>query len=476
MSDSVRKNEYLPKGWGWTTLDAITTNHDGTRIPIKSDDRKSRQGAYPYYGASGIIDTIDDYLFDGTFLLIGEDGANLITRSTPIAFQARGQFWVNNHAHVLQTCGGIPLEFVEGFISSIDLQPYVTGSAQPKLTQRNLNRIRIQLPPLTEQKRIVAKVEVLLERVNQASERLDRVPDLLKRFRQSVLTTACSGQLTADWREENPKSKSEAKPPLNSNEYDAELLGELPETWCWAEIEEVGNVKSGKRLPKGEKLVDYVTPFPYIVAGQLKNGTVIEKNQKYLTPEIQKKIKRYTINVGDVYITIVGACIGDAGVVPLQKDGANLTENAAKITNFDGILSGYLSVWLRSLVAQQVINQMIMSGSQGKLALKRIKVIPVPLPSIAEQEEIVQRIDALFEIANKIEQRISIGTNQTEKITQSILDKAFVGELVETEADLAHREGRDYEPASVLLERIAAGRAAGNGKPKKKSRKKAVRK
>jgi type I restriction enzyme S subunit len=95
----------LPPTWCWVTVEQLTENFDGQRVPVKSEDRKHKQGVYPYYGASGVIDQVDGYLFDGTYLLIAEDGANLLSRSTPIAFQASGKFWVNNHAHVVRLFG-----------------------------------------------------------------------------------------------------------------------------------------------------------------------------------------------------------------------------------------------------------------------------------------------------------------------------------------------------------------------------------
>jgi len=114
----------LPEGWVWATVEQITENFDGKRIPLKASDRNSIQGKYPYYGASGIIDYINDFIFDGSFLLIAEDGANLLSRSTPIAFQAHGKFWVNNHAHCLRTIVS-PLGYLETYINSLSNQSNV---------------------------------------------------------------------------------------------------------------------------------------------------------------------------------------------------------------------------------------------------------------------------------------------------------------------------------------------------------------
>jgi type I restriction enzyme, S subunit len=152
----------IPNEWLWTYFGQITFNRDGARIPIEKAERATRHGAYDYYGASGVIDTIDDYLFDKPLLLIGEDGANLVNRSTPIAFIAHGKYWVNNHAHVLDGISFEFLRYLEVYINSIDLRPYLTGMAQPKMNQAKMNSIPVPLPPLAEQHRIVAKVDALM--------------------------------------------------------------------------------------------------------------------------------------------------------------------------------------------------------------------------------------------------------------------------------------------------------------------------
>ena len=148
-------------GWQCQPLGKITTNEDGRRVPIRKEDRESMHGKFPYYGASGVIDHINDYIFEGERLLIGEDGANLVTRSTPIAFIATGKYWVNNHAHVLAFNGKAELHYLKGFINSIDLQPYLSGTAQPKLNQKALNRIPVPTPPLDVQRRFAAVVETI---------------------------------------------------------------------------------------------------------------------------------------------------------------------------------------------------------------------------------------------------------------------------------------------------------------------------
>jgi type I restriction enzyme S subunit len=157
----------LPSSWARVRFGEIMVNRDGERIPVSKEERETKAKTYDYYGASGVIDKIDNYLFDKPLLLIGEDGANLINRSTPIAFIARGRYWVNNHAHVLDGISEDFLRFIELHINAINLEPYVTGTAQPKMNQAKMNSIPIALPPLAEQRRIVAKVEQLMKLVDE---------------------------------------------------------------------------------------------------------------------------------------------------------------------------------------------------------------------------------------------------------------------------------------------------------------------
>ena len=148
----------IPDSWVWARFGTAMINRDAERIPLSVNEREKLQKIYDYYGASGVIDKVDKYLFSKPLLLIGEDGANLLTRSKPIAFIARGQYWVNNHAHVLDSSDGLLLEYVAAYINAINLAPYVTGTAQPKMNQEKMNSILIPIPPTDEQARIVQKI------------------------------------------------------------------------------------------------------------------------------------------------------------------------------------------------------------------------------------------------------------------------------------------------------------------------------
>jgi len=188
-------NSSEAKKWPKKQFGEMVDNFDGMRIPIKLDVRTKKKGPYPYYGASGIIDYIDEYIFDGNFLLIGEDGANLIYRSSPIAFRASGKFWVNNHAHVVQPKGDIPLDYLLYFFSITDLKPFVTGAAQPKLTQKDMNSIPVPFPPIAEQQHIVRMANNQMGILNKAQEKLQDQIDAIGKLPVSLLRRAFNGEM-----------------------------------------------------------------------------------------------------------------------------------------------------------------------------------------------------------------------------------------------------------------------------------------
>ena len=151
----------------WTTsrFDGLSINFDGKRRPVKGSDR--RPGPYPYYGASGVVDHIDDYIFDGDYLLVAEDGENLRTRQTPMAFLARGKFWVNNHAHIVTGNERADTRFLMYALRHVDIDAYLTGAVMPKLTQGNLNRIEVSHPLLPEQRAIAGVLGALDDKIEQ---------------------------------------------------------------------------------------------------------------------------------------------------------------------------------------------------------------------------------------------------------------------------------------------------------------------
>lgn len=201
----------IPQGWMCATLESCSINKDEYRIPITKADRNIREKIYDYYGASGVIDKIDGFTHEGRHLLVGEDGANLVARSTPIAFIADGKFWVNNHAHVIATIDCITLDYLAIHINAISLKPYISGGFQPKLSQANLNRILIAFPPLAEQQAIVAKVEKLLVLCDQLEAQINQNQSHADQLMQAVLKEAFSHNSEAE--PTAAKSKTSADTP-----------------------------------------------------------------------------------------------------------------------------------------------------------------------------------------------------------------------------------------------------------------------
>lgn len=196
----------LPKGWAWTRFSAITINRDSERKPLSSSQRTDVAKIYDYYGASGKIDKIDKYIFDERLLLIGEDGANLVTRSKPIAFFAEGQYWVNNHAHCIDATDKFILEYLCFYINAISLEKYVTGSAQPKMTQDNMNSILIPLPPYSEQKRMSQRLNEVMYTVDNIEIGKVAIRELASKAKSKILDLAIRRQLVPQNPDDEPAS------------------------------------------------------------------------------------------------------------------------------------------------------------------------------------------------------------------------------------------------------------------------------
>jgi type I restriction enzyme S subunit len=182
LTECMRPKE----GWEEKTLPDISENLDSVRKPVTKGKRTA--GIYPYYGASGIVDYVDDYLFDEDLLCISEDGANLLMRTYPIAFPISGKVWVNNHAHVLRFNSMTTQKYVEYYFSGMKLDEYITGAAQPKLTQKAMNSIIVNLPSSLEiQHQIVSRLDALSARVKQLEEVQRKTMEECDALKQAML-------------------------------------------------------------------------------------------------------------------------------------------------------------------------------------------------------------------------------------------------------------------------------------------------
>lgn len=251
-SDKPHYENKLPNGWCLTNIGELLINRDGERKPVSSAIRnKQKNKVYNYYGAAGIIDKVDGYLFNERLLLIGEDGANLLSRSKDNAFFADGKYWVNNHAHVLDAIDKNLLDFVAIVINAMKLDDYITGSAQPKLSQDNLNKIPIALPPLYEQIRIVAKLKYWFSFVDCIEYNKGNLQDTIKQVKSKVLDLAIHGKLVP--QAPMDESASELLKRINPKAEitcDNGHYQKLPEGWAVCQL---------------DSIISYEQPTPYIV-------------------------------------------------------------------------------------------------------------------------------------------------------------------------------------------------------------------
>ena len=196
LFDSYLNQVFSQRGEGWveTNLASIAENLDSRRVPITKSKRT--KGEYPYYGASGIVDYVSDFIFDEDLLLISEDGANLLARTYPIAFSASGKYWVNNHAHVLRFKNGNQQKFIEYYLNSISLVPYISGMAQPKLNQKSLNNIPVPMADSVIVNEIVKKLNVLSNDIDELEVTYKNKLASLEELKKSLLQKAFSGELT----------------------------------------------------------------------------------------------------------------------------------------------------------------------------------------------------------------------------------------------------------------------------------------
>ncbi|MED9351105.1 restriction endonuclease subunit S [Escherichia marmotae] len=188
-----------------TQLETLVSIHNGARKPVSSVVREGIKGIYPYYGATGIVDYLNDFTHEGRFLLVGEDGANLLSKSKKLAYIINGKSWVNNHAHVLKEKDNNLLDFIQLAINSLDISQWVSGSAQPKLTKKSLLTLPIPVFTLEEQTIIIRRVEQLFAYADTIEKQVNNALARVNNLTQSILAKAFRGELTAQWRAENPE-------------------------------------------------------------------------------------------------------------------------------------------------------------------------------------------------------------------------------------------------------------------------------
>ncbi len=246
-------------------LGELTENFDSKRVPVKELDR--RPGPFPYYGASGIVDHVDDYLFDGEYLLIAEDGENLRTRQTPIAFMASGKFWVNNHAHIVRGNHQAETRFLSYALSQTDISGYLTGSTMPKLTQGNLNRIPVVAPPLAEQKAIAVVLGALDDKI-ELNRRMNATLEAMARaLFQSWFVDFDPVRAKLDGRQ--PAGLDPATAALFPEHLEESPLGHIPQGWTAGKLGDIGT-----NPRRGVQPSDIAPNTPYIAMEHMPHRSI----------------------------------------------------------------------------------------------------------------------------------------------------------------------------------------------------------
>jgi type I restriction enzyme S subunit len=342
------------------------------------------------------------------------------------------------------------------------------GGAQPNITNKIIREWSMTLPPLPEQHRIVAAIEALFARLDATNERLDRVPAIMKVFRQAVLAAACDGRLTEDWRLDNPSVETareliqslthKQKRNLKNSALEVpetniqEISENIPLSWHEVRLEEIATkITDGTHHspPNGSD-----GDFKYITAKNIKNEGINLSNVTFVSSDVHKEIySRCNPEYGDLLLIKDGATTGIVTLNNLDEPFSMLS-SVALIKFPSKIDTKYIVYCIRSPNFQSNISEKMGGAAITRLTLKKISNMSVPLPPLPEQQEIVRRVDALFAFADSVEVKVAAAREKTERLRQSVLAKAFSGELVPTEAEIARQEGRGYESAGELLERI----------------------
>ena len=432
------------------------------------------RGPYPYYGASGVIDSVDSYLFDGTYLLVTEDGVPL-SRSKNIAFLASGKFWVNNHAHVVKALGDLPLGYLQAFTNSADRQEYVTGTTRLKLTQAALNSIPVPIAPLAEQRRIVAEIEKQFTRLDASVAALKRVQANLKRYRASVLNAACEGGLVpteaefarADGRDYEPadrllerilaqrrarwesqeKRRGKYKEPVAP---DTSNLRALPEGWMWATVDQVSHrIQYGTSSKAGSD----ATGIPVLRMGNIRNGDLDLSDLKYLSAQ-DTDVQKTLLEHGDLLFNRTNSAelVGKCAIFKGASSRACFASYLIRVS-FEKVLPELACAYINSEHGRRHISR-VRSQQVGQANVNGTKLaaMPIPVPPLAEQRRIVAEVERRLSVIQQAEAAVEANLARAERLRQSILKQAFSGKLVPQDPD--------DEPASVLLERIRAEREA----------------
>ena len=431
-------NEELPKGWIVAPLRGVVSARKGKKPKTLHDS--AVPGSVPYLLIDQMEGKAARHFTDDSKVTIADKDEVLLVWDGSIGKCASGLKGAVGSTIVALKPIGIESRFLEAFIKSSrrTLVETSRGTGLQHINQEVFWDLPFPLAPLTEQRRIVAKLETLLGKVDACQQRLTKIPVLLKRFRQSVLAAACSGRLTADWREEN-----EAEAEAGDSVEVPDEFPSLPENWRWQLLESVC-----------EKIVDCPHSTPkWTDSGRLcarttnfKLGFLDLSEVRYVSDAtFNERIERLRPKSGDVLYSREGGILGIACMIPPKIElclGQRMMLFRAKL-DFSAAL---LMHWLNSRVIFRRVQELTGGSASPHLNVRDIKAFPTPVPPLAEQQEIVRRVEGLFALADQIEARFQKARAQVAQLTPSLLARAFRGELVPQDPN--------DEPAAKSLERI----------------------
>ena len=383
----------IPASWKWVRFGHVTLNRDAERIPLSKGQRSRLAKNFDYYGASGIIDKVDKYLFDKPLLLVGEDGANLLARSTPIAFIASGKYWVNNHAHVIDTIEFDLLKYLETFINAIPLTPYITGTAQPKMNQEKMNGIVVALPPLAEQKRIVAKIDELFAIADSMGDAADGLSSVAKRLDKKILDLAIRGKLVPQDLNDEPASEL-VKRITASHRSPCKNQGEpvvppfvIPDSWEWVRLGTITNYGQCKSIDA--KAISPDTWSLDLEEIEKDTGRLLARRT---AAEKKSSSSKHIFCRGMVLYSKLRTYLNK--VLVADMDGV-CTSEIVPISVFDGVSPEYLRLVLTSQYFLQYTAARGYGVKMPRVGTNDMRSALIPLPPSNEQKRIVKRVEEL---------------------------------------------------------------------------------
>lgn len=392
----------LPVGWQCKRLDQIADFLDGQRKPIKEGDRQSIQGEYPYYGASGIIDYINDYLFDDELILLGEDGANIVNRSSPLAFRVSGKCWINNHAHVIKPRVGTEIDFLVEYLESIDYSGLNSGTAQPKLNLASCQSIPVLIPPVEEQKVIAAVFSTWDRGIRQLTDLIAAKV----RFKQGLMQQLLTGKRrlpqpyhnndTFDLVPESILSLGlsatavEVERGLNAKSFDEGIpqLHQRPDGWKTIRFSDLLYPVQRPLSLKPDREYQLVTAKRYragIVPREVLRGDQIKT-----TTQFEAKSGDFLISRRQI---VHGAC----GLVPQSLDGAVVSNEYSCLRAKEELDPLFLEYFTHTTYLQRTFYQASVGVTVEKMIFRLDEWMryEIHLPPIDEQRRIVSLLSAI---------------------------------------------------------------------------------